>query len=156
MAAEGLIMKNRRREKILEIINKKDIYTQEELTGLLVDEGFSVTQATVSRDIRALKLVKTHGSDGKLKYTSILSSGDNSYGRIRLIFREGITSARAAGNIVVIKTLSGMANAVCTGIDALENHEILGTVAGDDTIMVVVENEAVAKRLVESIGSDNE
>ncbi len=147
-------MKNKRREKIIEIINKRDIYTQDELTKLLIEEGFSVTQATISRDIRALKLIKTHGSDGKLKYTSVFMSEDESDERIRRIFHDSIISARFAGNIIVIKTLPGMANAVCTGIDALDNESILGTVAGDDTIFCVVENEETAKRLMGDLSSD--
>lgn len=130
-------MKSGRHAKILELVKKYDIETQEELSECLLREGFSVTQATVSRDIRQLRLTKvTKG--GKQKY-AVLNEGnsDMSEKYIR-IFRDGFVSMDMAQNILVIKTVPGMAMAVAASLDHMDCHEMVGSIAGDDTIMCAV------------------
>ena len=123
-------MKNKRQKKILELIVRYEIGTQEELMEKLRESGFDVTQATVSRDIREMKLTKveTHGretdEDMKEKYERV--------------FREGFISMDNAQNILVIKTVSGMAMAVAAALDSMEFNEIVGSIAGDDTIMCAI------------------
>lgn len=131
-------MKTSRQSKIIEIIQKNDVETQEELSEFLVKEGFSVTQATVSRDIRELKLTKILMNNGKQKYAVLNeSTGDMSEKYVRVL-KDGFLSMDMAQNILVIKTVSGMASAVCAAIDAMDINEIVGSIAGDDTIMCAI------------------
>ena len=131
-------MKTRRQSKILELIQKNDIETQEELSAYLVKEGYKVTQATVSRDIREMKLTKVALSNGRQKYVALGEAKDDLSEKYFRVFRDGFVSMDTAQNILVIKTVSGMANAVCAAIDAMKIHEIVGSVAGDDTIMCAI------------------
>ena len=131
-------MKTRRQSKIIELIRKYEIETQEELSAYLVKEGFQTTQATVSRDIRELKLTKISMSNGKQKYAVINDSGEDLTDKYNRIFRDGFVSMDMAQNILVIKTVPGMASAVCAAMDAMEMNEIVGSIAGDDTIMCAV------------------
>lgn len=131
-------MKTNRQSKIIEIIQKNDVETQEELSVFLEQEGFRVTQATVSRDIRELKLTKIPTSSGKQKYAVIGDSGEAMAQKYERVLREAFISVDMAQNILVIKTVAGMANAVCAAIDAMNMKEIVGSVAGDDTIMCAV------------------
>ncbi len=131
-------MKTRRQSKIIELIRKYEIETQEELSAYLVKEGFQTTQATVSRDIRELKLTKISMSNGKQKYAVINDSGEDLTDKYNRIFRDGFVSMDMAQNILVIKTVSGMASAVCAAMDAMDMKEIVGSIAGDDTIMCAV------------------
>ena len=131
-------MKTRRQSKIIELIRKYEIETQEELSAYLVKEGFQTTQATVSRDIRELKLTKISMSNGKQKYAVINDSGEDLTDKYNRIFRDGFVSMYMAQNILVIKTVSGMASAVCAAMDAMDMKEIVGSIAGDDTIMCAV------------------
>lgn len=131
-------MKKTRHRKIVEIIEKRDVETQEELAGYLKEAGFTVTQATVSRDIRELKLSKVPTGGGKQKYV-ILRQDDSHMGdKYIRVLRDGFVSMDMAQNILVIKTVSGMAMAVAAAIDAMHLHEIVGCIAGDDTIMCAV------------------
>lgn len=143
-------MKATRHAKILEIISKYDVETQEELAARLVQEGCPVTQATVSRDIRELKLTKVALSSGRQKYAVIAEQRSEMSKYIR-VFRDGFRSMDMAQNILVIKTVSGMAMAVAAALDAMECDEIVGSIAGDDTIMCAVrtveEAAALMKRL---------
>ena len=134
-------MKTRRQSKIIELIRKYEIETQEELSAYLVKEGFQTTQATVSRDIRELKLTKISMSNGKQKYAVINDSGEDLTDKYNRIFRDGFVSMDMAQNILVIKTVSGMASAVCAAMDAMDMKEIVGSIAGDDTIMCAVRTE---------------
>lgn len=135
-------MKNNRHSKIIELINQYEIETQEDLAGKLCEAGFRVTQATVSRDIRQLKLSKVLTPSGKQKYTfSEQSSVELSEKYIRVL-KDGFVSMDMAQNILVIKTVSGMAMAVAAAIDALGFHEIVGCIAGDDTVMCAVRSVA--------------
>ena len=131
-------MKTRRQAKILELIQRNDVETQEELSAYLVREGFQVTQATVSRDIRELKLTKIAMDNGKQKYAVITDADSGLMEKYARVLREGFISMDLAKNIVVIKTVSGMAGAVCAAIDAMKFQEMVGSIAGDDTIMCAI------------------
>ena len=131
-------MKVKRQSKLLELIRKNEIETQEELLDYLLKEGFSVTQATVSRDIRELRLTKIPTANGKQKYAVLHDATDNMSEKFVRVFKEGFISMDMAQNILVIKTVSGMAGAVCAAIDAMNMREIVGSIAGDDTIMCVI------------------
>jgi transcriptional regulator of arginine metabolism len=130
-------MKAKRQAKILELIQNNQIETQEELSSYLMQEGYEVTQATVSRDIRELKLSKVSLDNGKQKYTVLSEGKDQMSEKFVRVFQEGFLSMDLAQNILVIKTVSGMANAVCAAVDALSVKEIVGSIAGDDTILCV-------------------
>ena len=131
-------MKVNRHAKIIELINKYQIETQEELASYLNQEGFKVTQATVSRDIRDLKLTKVPAGEGKQRYAPH-QSGDSEMGEKYIrVLRDGFVSMDMAQNILVIKTVSGMAMAVCAAIDAMEWKEVVASIAGDDTIMCAI------------------
>lgn len=133
-------MKKTRHRKIVEIIEKKDVETQEELAGYLKEAGFAVTQATVSRDIRELKLSKVPTGGGKQKYV-ILKQDDSHMGdKYIRVLRDGFISMDMAQNILVIKTVQGMAMAVAAALDAMKFPEIVGCIAGDDTIMAAIKS----------------
>ena len=129
-------MKTKRQTKMLELIKKHDIETQEELSDYLQKEGYQVTQATVSRDIRELKLTKVAMSNGRQKYAALTEANEDLSDT--RVFRDAFVSMDMAQNILVIKTVSGMAMAVAAAIDAMHLHEIVGCIAGDDTIMCAV------------------
>ena len=130
-------MKVDRHAKIVELIGKYEIETQEELAEYLTKAGYQVTQATVSRDIRELKLSKVQAESGKQRYVVFQSQEGLSDKYIRIL-RDGFLSMDMAQNILVIKTVSGMAMAVAAALDAIHFHEIVGCIAGDDTIMCAV------------------
>ena len=131
-------MKTKRQRKMLELIKKHDIETQEELSDYLQKEGYQVTQATVSRDIRELKLTKVAMSNGRQKYAALTEANEDLSEKYTRVFRDAFVSMDMAQNILVIKTVSGMAMAVAAAIDAMHLHEIVGCIAGDDTIMCAV------------------
>ncbi len=143
-------MKNDRHSKIFELINQYDIETQEDLALLLNEAGFNVTQATVSRDIRELKLTKM-SINGKQKYIEIKNNEGILGDKYRRVLKEGFSSMDMAQNILVIKTVSGMAMAVAAALDALNLDEIVGTIAGDDTIMCAIRTVEDTKNLMEKI-----
>ena len=131
-------MKKNRHQKIKELVEQFEIETQEELADRLKEAGYTVTQATVSRDIRELKLSKVPMGDGRKKYTILVHSDHYlSYKYIRVL-KDGFLSMDMAQNILVVKTVSGMAMAVAAAIDAMKLKEIVGSIAGDDTIMMAV------------------
>ena len=127
-----------RHAKILELIQKNDIETQEELSAQLEKEGYHVTQATVSRDIRELKLTKVALNSGRQKYVALNETSEDLTGKYTRVFREGFVSMDMAQNILIVKTVSGMAMAVAAALDHMDCHEIVGSIAGDDTIMCAV------------------
>ncbi len=142
-------MKYSRQEKILELIGAYTIETQEELAEKLKEIGVDVTQATVSRDIKELRLIKVMDKDGRYKYAS-MNQGENTVpARIFNVFSQSVISSDYANNLVVLKTLPGMAQAAASAVDAINWPDIIGTIAGDDTIMIVCRTEPVAKELVE-------
>lgn len=133
-------MKKSRHTKIVELIEKYDIETQEDLAERLKNAGFQVTQATVSRDIRELKLSKIPIGSGKQKY--VVLKQDDSYlvDKYIRVLKDGLISIDRAQNILVIKTVAGMASAVAVAVDAMKFKEIVGSIAGDDTIMIAMRN----------------
>ena len=144
-------MKVARHEKIIELIRQYEIDTQEELAARLNEAGFKVTQATVSRDIRELKLSKVPTGGGKQKYV-ILKQDDSHMGdKYIRVLRDGFISMDMARNILVIKTVSGMAMAVAAALDALKFSEVVGCIAGDDTIMVAVRTVEDTQILMDKI-----
>lgn len=131
-------MKSKRQVKILELIQKNDIETQEELLDYLEGEGYRVTQATVSRDIRELKLTKVAMKNGRQKYAVLAENTKDMIEKYTRIFQSGFVSMDMAQNILVVKTVPGMAMAAAAALDSMECHEIVGSIAGDDTIMCAV------------------
>ena len=141
-------MKTRRHAMILEIINEYPVETQEELLNRLKDNGFNVTQATVSRDIKELRLLKSLSPDGKYRYTSIKKSSSDLQGNMQNFFNSSVIMIKSAQNMVVIKTMAGMANALCASIDSMDFDGLIGTIAGDDTIFIVCSDTERASTLV--------
>ena len=146
-------MKTKRQRKIIELITNYDIETQEELAAKLVENGFNVTQATISRGIRELNLTKIATKGGKQKYAVQSSSDIVSNSKYMRVLNDGIITMDTAGNILVVKTVSGMAMAVAAALDAMQIKEILGCIAGDDTIMCVVKHAEETDRVKEHIES---
>lgn len=141
-------MKATRHAKILELIERFEIETQEELSDYLRREGYQVTQATVSRDIRELKLTKVAMESGKQRYAALAGTGTDLAGKYVRVFKEGFRSADTAQNILVVKTVSGMAMAVAAALDGMRCEEIVGSIAGDDTIMCALRTSEDAKALL--------
>lgn len=137
-------MKTRRHTKILELIKEYDIDTQEELLKYLKEGGFDVTQATVSRDIKELRLVKTLSDNGKYKYSTGTDKTNDMSSKFYSLFSDSVLSVDAAQNLVVIKTMIGMAQAVCASMDNIYWQGFVGTLAGEDTILIVCKTEDVA------------
>lgn len=131
-------MKVGRHAKIVDLIGKYDIETQEELADFLKNEGYQVTQATISRDIRELKLTKIATNDGRQKYALMQNHGNGMNEKYLRILKDGYVSMDMAQNILVVKTVSGMAMAVAAALDAMNWSEIAGCIAGDDTIMCAI------------------
>ena len=144
-------MKTKRHSKILELISEKDISTQEDLLVYLRESGFDVTQATVSRDIKELRLVKTMVSDGKYRYYPATADNNADVGTKYAVFNQSAKSVDYANNMIVIKCYTGMANAACAVLDAMNHEGVVGTLAGDDTIFVLMRDEKMAVALVETI-----
>jgi len=146
-------MKTKRQRKIIELITNYDIETQEELAAKLVENGFNVTQATISRDIRELNLTKIATKGGKQKYAVQSSSDIVSNSKYMRVLNDGIITMDTAGNILVVKTVSGMAMAVAAALDAMQIKEILGCIAGDDTIMCAVRTADLVPAVIEKISN---
>lgn len=144
-------MKTVRQAKILEIIKKYHVETQEGLSAYLEQEGFVATQATISRDIRELKLTKISGENGRQRYAVIADTDTGLTGKYARVLQEGFLSMDHAENIVVIKTVSGMASAVGAAIDAMKIDELLGSLAGDDTILCVIRSKEEAKNVMQRL-----
>ncbi len=144
-------MKTGRQAKILDLISRYEIETQEELAEYLQKEGYPVTQATISRDIRELNLVKAAGSSGKQKYAPAYPNVPELNEKYIRVLREGFSSMDMAQNILVVKTVSGMAMAVAAALDAMQWPEIAGCIAGDDTIMCAVKSTQDTLRVMEKI-----
>ena len=132
-------MKSKRQAKIMEIIANRNVETQEQLLALLQAEGFRGTQATISRDIKELRIVKELTNMGTYHYSAPNSDVVNSFSsRLNTIFRECVTGFDYAQNIIVIRTLPGLASAAASAIDAMNMSAVVGTLAGDDTVMIVM------------------
>ena len=133
-------MKLRRHEAIIDLVNNQDINTQEELMENLQKQGFKVTQATVSRDIKELRIFKALGKDGKYRYSTGGRNALDKTSGFESLFASSVEEVDSAENIVVIKTMTGMAQAVCRSLDNIDFENIVGTIAGDDTIFVLCRN----------------
>lgn len=141
-------MKTRRHAKILEIISSHSVETQEELQALLRQAGYQVTQATVSRDIKELRLIKTPDTGGGYRYTVAKGGGEHISAKFHAIFSSSVMRVQYAQNIVVVHCLPGMAQAACAAMDSLHWDQVIGTLAGDDTFICVVTSEREAEELV--------
>ena len=138
-------MKSKRQEQILALIQDHDIETQEQLLDELKKSGFQATQATISRDIKQLRIIKELGPNGTYRYVSSPKPVEHAFSaKLNMIFRQCVTSIDYAQNLIVIKTMPGLANAACSAIDKLELPEMLGTLAGDDTCVVIMRDNASA------------
>lgn len=150
-------MKKQRQEKIMEIIRENEVETQEDLARHLNEAGYSVTQATVSRDIREMSLIKVPGIRVKQRYTVSTEGGgggSSGFGRQYTgVLQDGVVSMEQAGNLLVVKTVSGMAMAVAAAIDAVKLEGIVGSIAGDDTILCAVKTEEQVASVMESMQS---
>lgn len=150
-----MMHRNARQHKILELISTMEIDTQEELCAELNKLNFNVTQATISRDIKELKLYKISGMTKKYKYACLESDDDSVRGKMKTLFRECVQTITSANNLIVIKTMRGNGSTAGLFVDSLQLKEILGSIAGDDTLLIVVDNNEnthiVAQKLREYI-----
>ncbi len=147
-------MKSFRQEKIVEIISKRNIETQNQLMSALLSEGIKSTQATLSRDIRDLHLVKELSGDGSYRYVLGSKEGISDFDqRLKKIFRESILDYAVAQNIIVIKTLPGLANAACSALDNMDIYNLVGSIAGDDTAFLAMKDNASAEHFCKEIES---
>ena len=144
-------MKPNRQAKILELIAERDIETQEQLLGALEACGFATTQATISRDIKELRLIKELGPNGTYRYSAAKQLEHSSSAKLNSIFKQCVVACDHAQNIVVIKTMPGMASAACSAIDAMGSDDVVGTLAGDDTAFLLLRDNASASALCSEI-----
>lgn len=142
-------MKNLRHEAILEIISERPVATQELLIELLGEKGIKTTQATLSRDIQQLSLVKQRNENGVYRYTLPVSAVEE-----KTFFEEAVISVDYAMNTIVLKCRAGMAQGTCAAIDSVNHQGVVGTIAGDDTIFILVRSEADAKKLSKKFRSE--
>ena len=142
-------MKQKRHEKILELIGKYPVDTQEELLRLLREAGFDVTQATVSRDIKELRLLKILAPDGSYRYVAAKEEPKESTEKFHSLFKDSVVSVGSAQNMICVKCQTGMANAVCAAMDVIHWADVVGTLSGDDTIFILMKNESAAEHLAE-------
>jgi transcriptional regulator of arginine metabolism len=145
-------MKSARQEKILKIIEKYEVETQNQLMELLLQEGVKSTQATLSRDIRDLRLVKEMGPTGVCRYVTGGKEAFSDYdARLKKIFRESVVDYAVAQNLLVIKTLPGLASAACSALDSMNIHNLVGSIAGDDTAFLAMKDNAAAEHFSKEI-----
>ena len=145
-------MKNQRQAKIMEIISNRNVETQEHLLSLLQQEGFRATQATISRDIKQLHLIKEPMGRGQYRYAvSVHRNTLNVADKLRTIFRESITNVDYAQNIVVLKTMAGLANAAGAAVDSMNVTYMVGSLAGDDTVILIMRDTESAAVFCEEI-----
>lgn len=146
-------MKRKRQQKILEIIANNIVLTQDDIQNLLLEAGFKVTQSTVSRDIKELRLIKGHDAAGNYRYVSseLRDTNKQAFSHYREIFSRYTTSVDFALNDIVIKCVAGMASSVCVALDSMYNDMMLGTIAGDDTVFIVTRSEAQALQLTNEL-----
>jgi transcriptional regulator of arginine metabolism len=143
-----------RQSKILELISTKEIETQDELVSELRNLNFDITQATISRDIKELRLIKILSSEsGKYKYAVVENENQAVSNKYILVFKEAVISVKNAQNLCVIKTIKGMATAVCGIIDKLNLENVLGSVCGDDTVMIILPNDLQALKTTETLNN---
>ncbi|MEE3395274.1 MAG: arginine repressor [Candidatus Onthomonas sp.] len=145
-------MKESRQQAILDIITQQDVETQEQLLIALRARGFRCTQATISRDIKELQLVKELNQKGSYRYVLSVRKGNGEHDeRLRNIFREGVISAAAAQNLIVVKTMPGLANAAAAALDRMNIDHLVGTLAGDDTALLIMGSNQAAEAFCDEI-----
>lgn len=145
-------MKSKRQEEILRIIHEQEIETQEQLLAALREQGYQSTQATISRDIKDLHLVKELSATGSYKYAvSVRKTSLNLAERLRTIFKEAVTSFDVAQNIIVLKTMPGLAPAACSALDSMQIPNMVGTLAGDDTAILIMRTNGAAEEFCSEI-----
>ena len=145
-------MKSKRQEEILRIIGEQDVETQEQLLAALKERGYQSTQATISRDIKELHLVKELNGKGSYKYAvSVRKTSLNLAERLRTIFKEAVTSFDVAQNIIVLKTMPGLAPAACSALDSMHIPDMVGTLAGDDTAILIMRTNESAEEFCSEI-----
>lgn len=144
-------MKAARQAKIIELIENYEIETQDELAERLAKAGFTSTQATISRDIREMKLTKMAFPGGKTRYAQVKNQEQSNMLRYRRVLRDGILSMETAQNIIVIKTVAGLAMAVGAALDNLNIYGVVGSIAGDDTIFCVIRDQELAGEVIDAI-----
>ena len=145
-------MKKNRHSKIIELIENNEVETQEQLADLLKKDGYDVTQATVSRDIRELRLTKVQTGDGRQKYRVMDHNDEELQDKYIKVLQSGFVSMDKAGNMLVLRTVSGMAMAVAAALDNMEIQGLMGCIAGDDTIFAAVRNKDFCKQIISGIG----
>lgn len=145
------MLRSTRQSKILELIQMKNISTQEELSSELAVHGFKVTQATVSRDIKELGLIKAMNDKGEYKYVTVSSVEQKVPVKLINVFKEAVITFIPVNNLLIIKTLSGSAGAVANVVDQLNPREMLGSVAGDDTLLIIAENAEAVDILLDKL-----
>ncbi len=146
-------MKSERHAMILDLIEHADVETQEDLAGLLKERGVSVTQATVSRDIKELRLIKVLSDKGGYKYATVDKAEAGLKERFIRIFSDSVVGITSAGNLVILKTLSGSGNAAAEAIDSMRWNEVAGTIAGDNTIFIAAKDEKSVPELMKRLTS---
>ena len=144
-------MKVKRQTKILEIIQCRSIETQDELIRALEESGYRATQATVSRDIKELRLIKMLDGNGKYSYSVMKAGGEQVPTKFLSIFQDAVSNIDFAGNLVVVKCLSGMAQAACAAMDSMQWDSVVGTLAGEDTFVCITRTNESAAQLVEEL-----
>ena len=145
-------MKSKRHEKILELIRDNDIETQEQLLQQLQENGFNTTQATISRDIKQLRIIKELGPNGTYRYSASAKPVEHAFSsKLNIIFSQCVTSVDYAQNIIVIKTLPGLASAACAALDSMHIETLVGTLAGDDTAFLLMKDNTSADELFQEI-----
>lgn len=147
----GIRMKTKRQSKIIELIEKYPITTQDELAEHLIQAGFATTQATISRDIRELKLTKIPTEDGRQKYAIVQAQDQDMLSKYKRVLSAGILSMEASENLIVIKTVSGVAMAVAAALDSMDINGLMGCIAGDDTIFAVARSKDTSKDVITNI-----
>lgn len=140
-------MKSGRQTEILQIISEQDIETQHQLLEALAERGIRSTQATLSRDIKDMRLVKELGPNGNYRYAAARAESDNYEERLKKIFRESVLSYDVAQNLFIIRTLPGLANGACSAIDGMDVDGLVGSLAGDDTAFLAMRDNEAAMRL---------
>ena len=146
-------MKLQRQTAIIHLISDNEIKTQEELSDMLKKAGFPATQATISRDIKELRLIKVTSHDGSAHYASPDKNSTKSYfSRLKNVFKESVIKIDQAQNLVVLKTITGMANAAAAAMDAMDIDKVVGAIAGDDTILIILRNNADAAEFCDTAG----
>lgn len=143
-------MKSKRQYKILELVREYEIETQGELTKLLSSAGFDVTQATVSRDIHEMRLIKIATDNGNYRYAAPEKLDQVGQTRLNRIFKDGFVSMDYANNLIVIRTFEGMAKSVAAAVDGMEMFKVVGTIAGDNAVLCIVKSEEAAIEIMEA------